>query len=295
MLSGFLLASVASAMTVTVSASLPEAPTDVRRYGVDTSSSVLVGMDALQDTFGVTALPLEEELFGGMEHAAEDDLHCYAYAHGGADFHDAALLGSEEAIDTRSDAAVLAEAEELFEALGLAPSGTVELVAVGVGAHTVSMVDNDGSDLGSWVAHQVAVFTQEIDGLPTFGPGAEASVVTQGEGVFASFSHAVRNLEDLGAADLLDASDAVSNYTDRVGEGRYSLLKLAIDGPESVEITDVSLGYYVPGNDGAVSELVPVWRLAGTVTAEDGTTGDVLWLEPALADTDIPQHAITAR
>ena len=159
-------------------------------------------------------------------------------------------------------------------------------------------VDAEGVRGVSHTTHQAAAFQQYIDGLPGFGGGAHVDVVYGRDGQLALFSHAVRSLDDGPELPVVSPEAAVDRFTDRVEEGRYTLIKTSPADTGSISVTGITLGYFVPDTAMAVTALVPVYRIEGVLhgAGPDGAPValPMAWLEPAVDGYGLPELNITA-
>ncbi|AUX39692.1 uncharacterized protein SOCE26_010870 [Sorangium cellulosum] len=284
---------------LTVSAELPNAPRELPVYAV-VRGKPRTDMPALERAFGVRGAAKSSDRFGGVSHLRDGERHAYVYDHGGAAFHDAALIGSEEPMEPVPAHILWKDAARRLGQLKLLAAGPVQLEPGNVGSQTVTQRDERGEPLRQWISAQSVVYKQRIDGLPTFGAGSEVDFVYVKDRALASFSHAVREIEK-GAPLPIDAPlKAIRRYLDRAAkEQRWNLLKAHIRQVDRVDIEDVQLGYYVPEATSPAETLEPVYALRGKAHGTDGsgaqTTVNVAWFEPAAAGRAISSLAVGDR
>jgi len=283
---------------VVVSADLPTTPAALVVYEI-ASEQLREQANALGAIFGVSAAPIREQMFGGVSHARDGQRHTYVYAHGGAAFHDVSLIGSEMPMEEIADERLWEDARMRIEQLGLFSIGHVELVPTKMGSHEVERINETTQSTERWISARSVVFAQMIDGLPTFGAGAEVSIVYGEGGAVASFSHAVRNVRSGVRARIDNPEQAIGRFLERAGrEHRWNLLKAYIHRIKHVDIQEVRLGYYVPEATTPVETLEPVFELRGVIAGfdiqEQPMTVGLEWIEPACAERSIPSLAINA-
>ncbi len=290
-LSLLLTLAAAQAAPVTFTGPAPEAPGAVTLFAPSVDGSI-TPIDQLQDLFGLAGLPVQDEDLGGVSRVRDGELSTFAFDQGGAMFSDLGALKSHRPIQPRGESALYADAGAVLDELGLFDVQNVELIEGRGGRMTVRLTDPQGRARAPFVTHEKASFQQMIDGLPGFGGGAEIDVVYGRDGRLAMVQHAVRELEELGTAEVIDAQQAVDQLARRAEEGApYNLHLIAMGRVDSVEIRSAELGYYVPDLGQIFETYEPVWELRGVVhgTSVRGAPmeAELLWYEPA-----VPGHEL---
>lgn len=280
----------------TVSAVAPDLPADLPVF-VAVVDDPLVGLDALQGHFGVTGEPGLEEDFGGVWTVVDGNTHLYGFRDGAADLHALDVLDSLAPMTPMDDEELWRRSERLLSDLGLLEWGPVAMVPVRTGGQQIGEVAEDGGMTSVWTTHRSAYWGQRVEGLPTFGDGAETEIEFGRNAELASFSHCLRRLEELGRVAPDPASVAVERFLSRAArEGVWSVYTATMPPVESLEVTEVTLGYYVPAPDDEPVVMGPMYEIRGTFTgrAADGSQvlTDLLWYEPAIAGIGDADHRI---
>lgn len=268
-------------------------------YRVVTDEPVL-SMTAVQGAFGVEGLAEEPPEAPGVAHIEDDGVHVFFFPDGSAMFHDVERSTGEDPMIPLSEDEIWAASGSLLSELGLTELGPVALEEDVIGTHRIQEYDEDAVLQGEWIAHQSASYRQVIDGRAAFGPGAQVEMILDDGGDVVSFSHAVRRLE-LEQQVTVDTPDvALHRYVDRAAAtGRWGLHRAAIAGVHQLDITGVSLGYYLPAPGASVTVVEPVYVFEGKIYGdgefETPTSTDLLWIEPAVEGRGLPTLDIPAR
>lgn len=257
----------------------------------------VTGLDDIGAVFGVTGDPDEVEQRPGQKHAQEGDRHVYAHADGTFVFHEAERVASEDPMTPLPVDELYAIGQELIGRFGLDEVPRVSLHQGRTGEHTMELYGPDGSLEDAWIAHQAVHFEQRIDGAATFGPGAEVEIVVADAGEVVAFSHAIRALEPIDAQTALGPGEAIVRFMDRaVKTHRWNLYRVFVGSPHQLDVTDVTLGYYIPEAGHETDTIEPVYRITARMYGidTDGTAldGEVLWYEPAIAGRSLTALAI---
>lgn len=288
-------ARAAAPWPVRVSAAMPQVPTTMVAWTTEADEPV-TSLDDLSDALGLVGVPQDEDALGGFQHLVDDDTHAYVYTWGGAAVHDLVYGGTEDEIEPMSADDLWATSDALLDELGLFDVPGVDIEADRLGEHRIQAFDGQNHLLGSWIAHQVVTYTQQVDGYPTMGPGSEIRFVYGEDGLLTAFSHAVRELHE-GPTLRIDSPEvAVKRYLDRAGAtNRWNLYKLATPGLTRVDLTSVELGYYSPSTLETDPVLEPVYEIKGTIYGARGPIGELLWYEPAGRGRSIPELDVSTR
>lgn len=275
----------AHAATFEVKAALPESPGAVTVYAPSTDGSV-TPIEQLQDVFGLSGLVRMDDDMGGVARLRDGALTAFAWDQGGALFSDLSVMKSQAAIQPRAEVELFSAAGAIVDELGLNAVQGVELLEGGAGKATMTVKDGQGRVRSTRITHEKASFVQVIDGLPGFGGGAWVDVIFAQGGAVAAISHTVRELEQVGELPVIPAQEALRTWERRMDEtGRWDLHRSMFDEIDRVEVSQVTLGYYVPAVDELTVSYEPVWQILGTVTGEDGlgkpAVKEMIWYEPA--------------
>lgn len=281
---------------INVQVPLPNAPAQVTRYIVQNEPVLTV-----QELAPVFALAGSSEFVTDdadpYEHHADGPDHAYVYVQGGAVFHATQVLGSETPITKRSNSQVFSSASSLLTSLGINGYGPFTLVQGNVGRAEVTIHKADGTTVGPSVTHQQASYLVKLNGQTTFGGGSEISVMFGQNAKVAAFSHALRNLQNGGLHACKPASEALDDFSERADLfNRFTVLRTGLSSVNHVDITGITLGYYMPDLATLADTIEPVYEIKGVMVGQDpagnAATAELLWYEPALRDAALPDLGI---
>jgi len=249
----------------------------------------LVDLEGLKSAFGVDGVPFPEEEFGGVWHLVDADKHLYLFRDGAADLHVLEVLETIDPMTPMEDEELWDRSQGTLSDLGLLEWGPVEVSPVRTGDLRMEITDGPGAGGAPWTTLRSAFWAQRIDGWPAFGPCSEIEVGYGRDRELAIFSHCMRRLEDVGRF-VPDAPEvALERYLERARlEGYWTAYLTHLHSVESLEITAVTLGYWLPESGDAFNAAAPFYEIQGVFSGldEDGSPvlTDMLWYEPALAD-----------
>lgn len=282
----------ATPVAVHVRAELPAVPPRLAVYAVD--DATFVPFDTLTSVLGVEGEPETVPLAPGALHVSDDSVHLFYYPDGSAVFNDTLRDSTEEPMQPLAKDWLFEDADSLLAQLGFTDTGPVTIRADRIGHHDIEIFGANNERLGGWIAHQAAIFGQDIDGLPGFGPGAEVEVVYAEGGDIVAFSHAIRSLDISAWLPSVSPHSALQTFTARVNHGeRWNLLRLRSGRVDNVTVSGIQLGYFLPGVGVDTEFVVPVYEIHGnshgvTVDGEE-LTSEFVWYEPAVAGYGVPQ------
>lgn len=260
-------------------------------YRVATTEPAL-SMAAVQDAFGVDGPTDEPPMAPGVKHIDDDGVQVFYFPDGAAMVHDIERATSEAPMTLLPEDEIWATSEVLLSRLGLDDLDTVSLQRDGIGTHRIQEYNAAAELQDEWIAHQAASFRQVIDGKPTVGPGSQVQMILADGGEVVSFSHAVRRLE-LDQHVVVDSPDiALHRFVDRAAAtSRWGLHRAAIRGVYQLDVTEISLGYYLPAPGAEVDTVEPVYVLKGKIYGdgefETPTSTDLMWIEPAVEGREL--------
>lgn len=272
-----------------ISASLPDVPAFLPVYA--TGGTPAVSLADLQDVFGLTATPEWVDLLGGFEMVQDDQSRLYVFDRGGSAFHDLALMPGDRPIQTVGDDALWRSSEALLEDLGLLDNDLVTLSPARIGGCRAQRHTANGPVGAAYSCGQAASWAVAVDGWPTFGPGSDVTVRYGDGGTIVAFEEAFRELDVASELPVLPAADALATWM-RVGAQthRWNMLRTATPELESVEITSVELGYFMPDRLSAATYVVPVYAISAVAHSGNGEPdANVLWYQPAVRGIEIPE------
>lgn len=267
-------------------------PESMSIYRVSAEEPVLSLAD-VKGTFGVVGPAAEPSLAPGVKHVQDDGVHVFYYPDGAATVHDVERATSEDRMVPLSEDELWASGEELLAQLGLDELGPIAIERDRIGTHRIQEFDSEARLQDEWIAHQSANFHQVIDGKPAFGPGSQVQMILADGGDVVGFSHAVRRLEQHQRV-VVDAPEvAVRRFVDRAATThRLGLNRAAIRGVYQLDVTDVSLGYFLPAPGAEVDTVEPVYVLKGKIYGdgefETPYSTDLTWFEPAVEGRELP-------
>jgi len=173
---------------------------------------------------------------------------------------DTFFKGTPEIMNVRENVPSVEEAPMLAEN-ALAPYGGLPEDAVLKDVEVVSLREvntTSGSVEAVYPQWTQVIYTQQIDGMPVVGPGAEIIVSLGEDGEVLEVSKMWRNLTYARDVRITPVEEAV----DAIQAGNV------IDRPQSplgyTKITGIELGYYAEDISSPQKEYTPVWIFSGT-------------------------------
>lgn len=293
--SGLVAVSVFSIVTHQLSAksiielntALPRVSQRVQTYTF-VSGKPIVDMATLERVFGMEGETKYEDDLGGVLHAIDGDRHGYVFDLGGADYDDISAIDSSDVFLSSHNDALWAKADSIMQSLGIANgAGPAKLTKGTTGETILELRDDQGNITDQETTHLTLYYDQTINDLPTFGPGAQASLTFTANDDVADFSHPLRSLTTLKKVAIQTPKQALTRFEKRVkNKESWNLLRNGYSTVTSLRVDDVSLGYYLPENSIGISTLEPVYGITGTATGLQGNgESDVfsfVWYEPAI-------------
>lgn len=164
------------------------------------------------------------------------------------------IMNARENVPSQEEAPMLAED-------ALAPYGGLPKDAVLKDVEVISLREvntTSGSVEAVYPQWTQVIYTQQVDGMPVVGPGAEIIVSLGEDGEVLEVSKMWRNLTYARDVRITPVSEAV----DAIQAGNV------IDRPQSplgyTKITGIALGYYAEDISSPQKEYTPVWIFSGT-------------------------------
>ncbi|MCH2133330.1 MAG: DUF6345 domain-containing protein [Phycisphaerales bacterium] len=142
----------------------------------------------------------------------------------------------------------------------------------------------DGADEGDYESIALrnrVVYRRQIDGLPTWGPGAEATVEFGHDGALAKASvQAWTPLQPAGEVELIDIEMLLAQMADR---GNQLLINNIRQPMDEIQVDQIEVGYWVETRGNGQDKLMPCYGLACTVQdGENEPTGMLLVINAAV-------------
>lgn len=296
---GFMLISgplSAAPWPVQVLVPMPSNPPTMERFEVSPDPVVTLG--ELAPVFQLNGQVQNSDDVGDVyAHLADGPDHAYVYQNGGAAVHATAILDQEAPIQVRSMSQVFGSANSLLSALGIGAFGPFTLHQGSLGKAQITIVKADGTIVGPNTTHQLASYSVKVNGIPTFGGGSDVQVVFGANAKVGAFTHALRNVEGGIVGPCKSASQALDDFGERAElHNRFSVLKTGLAQISRVDVSSITLGYYMPDLATAASTLEPVWELKGALVGYDeqgkAASADFSWYEPALSDAELPDLGV---
>ncbi|MBG80994.1 MAG: hypothetical protein CMJ39_09830 [Phycisphaerae bacterium] len=142
----------------------------------------------------------------------------------------------------------------------------------------------DGADEGDYQSIPLrnrVIFRRQIDGMPTWGPGAEATVEFGHEGALAKATvQAWTPLQDGQDVQLLNIESLLDQMSRR---GNQLLINNVRQPMDQIQVDHIEIGYWVETRGDRQEQLVPCYGLSCTVADGDSEpTGMLLVINAAV-------------
>jgi len=273
-------------ITATVRTIPDAAPTDVAIFRV-TPDDVPITLDAMRQVFYVEGLVNTALVPRNAKHCADGAQHVLFTPDGAGLYTDTSQDHLGSPIQPVVDLTLWGASHAILEDLGAFDSPYIELEPDGFVDELCDVPPCPG-DPSEPIGRQTVIYRQRIDGLQTFGPGADVEIRFAGSDTAVGMTHAVRGLTPVRREATLTGIEAVQNWLKRIDlEQMWCKQYESLPTPEAVAVFSVELGYPLPEFGAKQKVILPSYRIQGLALYRDTAGGlqatPVVWHEPAVA------------